>query len=95
MVGLNFLQKLFIYVMLRLYTEFQCSAMPGTGQKVCGVVVWWCGGGGGGVVVLSLCHPKAVCRVTISYYACNRSTSLWWRCGVVVWWWWCGGVVVV
>ena len=36
-----FLQKLFIYVMLRLYTEFQCSTMIGTGEKnyggVCGV----------------------------------------------------------
>ena len=31
-----FIQKLFIYVMLRLYTEFQCFTMPGTGQKVCG-----------------------------------------------------------
>ena len=31
-----FLHKLFIYVMLRLYTEFQCFTMPGTGQKVCG-----------------------------------------------------------
>ena len=30
-VGLFFLQKLFIYVMLRLYTEFQCSIMPLTG----------------------------------------------------------------
>ena len=29
--------------MLRLYTKFRCSTMPGTGQKVCGV--------GGGVVV--------------------------------------------
>ena len=38
-----FLQKLFIYVMLRLYTEFQCSTMPGTGQKVCGG--GWVGGG--------------------------------------------------
>ena len=36
MVGLAFfLQKLFIYVMLRLYTEFQCSTMCGTGQRVC------------------------------------------------------------
>ena len=24
--------------MLRQYTELQCSTMPGTGQKVCGVV---------------------------------------------------------
>ena len=47
-VGLAFFffQKLFIYVMLRLCAEFQCSTMPGTGQKVCGggvVVWWWCG----------------------------------------------------
>ena len=43
-VGLAlFLQKLFIYVILRVYFEFQCSTMPGAGQKVCG-------GGGGGVV---------------------------------------------
>ena len=34
--GLSFLQKLFIYVMLRLHTEFQCSTIAGTGQKVCG-----------------------------------------------------------
>ena len=44
-----FVKKMFIYVMLRLYNKFQCSTMPGTGQKVCGgggvvvvvVVVWW------------------------------------------------------
>ena len=30
--------------MLRLYTKFQCSTMPGTGQKVCGVVGGGCGG---------------------------------------------------
>ena len=30
--------------MLRLYTEFQCSTIPGTGQQVCGGV-----GGVGGV----------------------------------------------
>ena len=36
-VGLDlFRDKLFIYVMLKLYTEFQCSTMPGTGQTVCG-----------------------------------------------------------
>ena len=39
-----FVLKLFIYVMLRLYTEFQCSTMPKHGQKVCGG--WWvCGDG--------------------------------------------------
>ena len=29
--------------MLRMYTTFQCSTMPGTGQKVCGGggFVWW------------------------------------------------------
>ena len=28
----------------RLYAEFQCSTMPGTGQKVCdgGGGGWWC-----------------------------------------------------
>ena len=43
--------------------------------------------GGGDIFsqeILSLCHPEAVCRVSISYYACNWSKSLW--CGVVVWW---------
>ena len=34
--------------MLRLYTELECSTMPGTGQKVCGG--GWVGGGGGGGV---------------------------------------------
>ena len=43
-VGLDlFRDKLFIYVMLKLYTEFQCSTMPGTGQKVCGGVCLWGG----------------------------------------------------
>ena len=27
---------------LRLYSEFQCPTMPGTGLKVC--VLWWVGG---------------------------------------------------
>ena len=27
--------------MLRLYTEFQCPAMSGTGLKVCVRWVWW------------------------------------------------------
>ena len=38
-----FLQNFFIYVMLRLYTVFQSSTMPGIGQKVCGGWVggWW------------------------------------------------------
>ena len=44
-------KKLFSCVILRLYTEFQCPTMPGTGQKVCG-------GGGGGcvnpIILLSL-----------------------------------------
>ena len=44
-------KKLFNCVILRLYTEFQCPTMPGTGQKVCG-------GGGGWVckpiILLSL-----------------------------------------
>ena len=36
----NFLFKsLLSYVMLRLYTAFQCPTIPGTGLKVC--VVWW------------------------------------------------------
>ena len=38
-VGQVFLQKLFAYVMLWPYTEFQCSTMPASGQKVCGGVV--------------------------------------------------------
>ena len=38
-VGQVFVKKLFTCVMLWLYTEFQCSTMPGTGEKVCGVVV--------------------------------------------------------
>ena len=36
-------------VILRLYTEFQCRTMPGTGQKVCGGGWWVVDGGGGGV----------------------------------------------
>ena len=36
---------MFIWVLLRLHTEFQSSTMTGTGQTVCvrwvGVVVWW------------------------------------------------------
>ena len=36
----------FLYVFLKLCTEFQIPTMPVTGQKVCG------GGGGGGVVVV-------------------------------------------
>ena len=49
--GLSFfLQKEFIYVMLRLYTEFQCSTMPGTGQNVCCGVVGVGGVGWVGVV---------------------------------------------
>ena len=39
--------------------------------------------------ILSLCLPEAVYQISISYYVCNWSKSLW--CGVVVW---CGGVVV-
>ena len=35
-------KKLFSCVILRLYTEFQCPTMPGTGQKVCGEW-WWVG----------------------------------------------------
>ena len=38
--GYFFLKKLFICVILILYTEFQSPTMPGTCQKVCG------GGGG-------------------------------------------------
>ena len=38
-----FFKKLFICIILKLYTECQCLTMPGTGQKVCGV--------DGGVVV--------------------------------------------
>ena len=34
-VGVIFVMELFCYVMLMLYTKFQCSTMPGTGQKVC------------------------------------------------------------
>ena len=34
-------KKLFIRVVLMLYTEFQSSAMLGTGQKVCGGGGWW------------------------------------------------------
>ena len=37
--GGEFLHKLFIYVMLGLYTKFQYPTMPGTGQKVCGGMV--------------------------------------------------------
>ena len=43
-VGLDlFRNKLFIYFMLMLYTDFQCSTIPGTGQKVCGGCGWWVG----------------------------------------------------
>ena len=31
-----FFKKLFSFVILRLFTEFQCPNMPGAGQKVCG-----------------------------------------------------------
>ena len=36
--------------------------------------------------ILYLSHPYAAYRVSISYYACNWSKSLWWcgGCGVVV-----------
>ena len=36
------------------------------------------------------CYSVQLCLagVSISYYACNWSKSLWW-------WWWCGGGVVV
>ena len=34
------LKAMFLYVMLRLYTEIYCPTMPGTGQKVW-VGVWW------------------------------------------------------
>ena len=30
-----FFKKLFLWVVLILYTEFQSSTIPGTGQKVC------------------------------------------------------------
>ena len=45
-----FLKKLFICVILMLYSKFQSPTMPGTCQKVCvrwcgGVVVWWWYGG--------------------------------------------------
>ena len=54
-----FLQKLFIYVMLRLYTKFQCSTMPGTGQKVCGGVVGgWAGGWLKPILVFSLAKAE-------------------------------------
>ena len=33
-------KKLFSCVILRLYPEFQCPTMPGSGQKVCGG--GWC-----------------------------------------------------
>ena len=35
-------KKLFRCVILRMYTEFQCPTMPGTGQKVCGGGGWVC-----------------------------------------------------
>ena len=41
-VGHIFFIDFFSYVILRLYPEFQCSTVPGTGHKVCAV---WCGGG--------------------------------------------------
>ena len=40
-----FFKKLFICVILLLFTKFQSPTMPGTRQKVCvrcGGVVWWC-----------------------------------------------------
>ena len=42
-------KKLFGCVTFRLYTEFKCPTMPGTGQKVCG------GDGGGGWLVGGWC----------------------------------------
>ena len=36
-VKMFFFKKLFVYVILRLYTEFQCPTMYGTGKNVC---VW-------------------------------------------------------
>ena len=30
-----FFKNLFSYAILRLYSEFQCPSMPGTGLKVC------------------------------------------------------------
>ena len=35
-------KKLLSCVILRMYTEFQCPTMPGTGQKVCGGWWWVC-----------------------------------------------------
>ena len=40
----------FLYVILKLCTEFQYPNIPAAGQKVCGGVVWC----GGGVVVVVL-----------------------------------------
>ena len=34
--------NLFSYVMLKLYTEFQCPTLPETGAGGVGGVVWWC-----------------------------------------------------
>ena len=42
-----FFKKLFIWVVLMLYVEFQSSTMPGIGQKVCCGGGWWVDGGGG------------------------------------------------
>ena len=36
-----FFKKFFLYVILKLYAEFQFPTMPATGQQVCGGVVWW------------------------------------------------------
>ena len=46
---LIFFNLFFLYVFLKLCTEFQIPTMPVTGQKVCGggggvVWWWWCGG---------------------------------------------------
>ena len=37
------LKKLFICIIIMLYTEFQSPTMPGTGQKVCVGAVGWVG----------------------------------------------------
>ena len=42
--GVFFLKKFFLYVILKLCTQFKFPTMPATGQKVCG--------GSGGVVVV-------------------------------------------
>ena len=46
---MNLFKKLFLYVILKLCTEFQFPTMPATGQKVCGVGGGGGGGGGGGL----------------------------------------------